>query len=133
MRRPFLLVALVLIACVTSGCFTTYRTKGAPVPYGDSSRSVLHVGKTSREDVLRLFGAPTDIRSTLGGETFRYLYVRQIAEGVNIGMSALWGLLSLSFFRAEEGREDTDNLTLFFDREGLLEAYSYSAAFPTDT
>ncbi len=126
------IVCCLLLSFSLTGCFTSYRTSGAPVRFGENCHDVLHVGRTSRAQVLQLFGAPTDIHATQQGDTFRYLYVREIADGVNVGLSALWGFLSLSLFRSEAGHKDTDNLTIFFDRAGMLQAYSFSAAFPDE-
>ena len=133
MRAQRVVIYVLLAGLSFPGCFTSYRTSGAPVRYGEDCESLLQIGRTSRKEVLQLFGAPTDIHTTLDGDTFRYLYVRQIAEGVDVGLSVLFGLISLSLFRSEAERSDTDNLTIFFDREGLLQAYSFSAAFPGES
>jgi len=121
-----------LLVIGLTGCFSSYKTTGAPVRFSEMSEVLLQVGRTSRVQVLSLFGAPTNIHTTQDGETFRYLYVRQMADGVDVGLSMLWGLISLSLFRTEAERRDTDNLTIFFDREGLLQAFSFSPAFADD-
>ncbi len=126
-RKSIPVAFLLLVA--TPACFTTYGTSGAPLSFGADSERVLKVGTTSRQDVLRLFGSPTDITGTRDGEAYRYLFTKRIADGVDVGLSALWGALSLSVFRSEAKREDTENLTMFFDEAGKLAAWSYTPAF----
>ncbi|MFH0946264.1 MAG: hypothetical protein V2A76_13775 [Planctomycetota bacterium] len=133
MRARRTVTCILLAGLLLPGCFTSYRTSGAPVRYGEDCEALLQIGRTSRGEVLQLFGAPTNIQSTQDGEAFRYLYVRQIADGVDIGLSVLFGLISLSLFRTETERRDTDNLTIFFDLEGKLKAYSFSPAFPDNS
>lgn len=127
MRSIATILALALVPAA-AGCRTAYRRTGAPVPFGPECAAVLRVGETTRAQALALFGPPSDLRATRDGEALRYLHVRQQENGVDVGFSAFFGLLSLSLFRSEASRRETENLTLFFDEEGRLEAWSYTPA-----
>lgn len=122
-RGPF---AVLMAGALATGCYTTYESRGQPVPFGEESVVVLRPGRTTRHEVLALFGAPTDVTATLTGESFRYSYEKRSEEGVDVGVSALFGLLSLSVFRTETGHRDQETLTLLFDGQGVLEMFSYS-------
>ncbi len=128
LRKLLTLTAAAAFAWLPA-CYTTYGTSGTPLSFSSDSERMLRVGTTSRQDVLRLFGSPTDIQGTRDGEAFRYLFTKRINDGVDVGLSALWGALSLSFFRSEAKREDTENLTMFFDQSGKLSAWSYTPGF----
>ena len=123
-------LACVAVLLAAAGCSTTYETRGRPVPYGEASGAVLRPGKTTRADVLALFGAPTDVAATRDGESFQYLYEKRKSDGVDVGFSALFGLLGLSVFRTETGRASVENLTVLFDGAGVLEAWSYTPGRP---
>ncbi len=122
---PARYVALLSLS-LSGGCFTHYESRGAPVAFGEESVALLRKGRTTREDVLRWFGAPSDVSATRSGESYRYVRRKRREEGVDVGVSALFGLLSLSVFRTATEREDLENLTLLFDERGVLELWSFT-------
>lgn len=120
------LLTLLLGAALLPACSLGSRTVGTPLAASGESVRHLEVGLTTRNDVLALFGAPTDIRGTHDGDVMRYLYSETEESAIDVGLSALWGLFSISLFRSESDREATENLTLFFSEAGKLMGYSYT-------
>ena len=47
-------------------------------------------------------------------------------NNINPSFTGLFGLVSVSFFRAQEDREETENLTVFFCEQGKLLGWSYT-------
>jgi len=117
---------MVLIPLFASGCFSAEHSRGEPVPYGADCDQILEIGHVSRGEVLNLFGSPTDIVPTRDGDVFMYLHERRIKDGVDVSLDALWGIFTLNFFRSEAERFATENLTLFFDRRGILSDWAYT-------
>jgi len=108
------------------GCFTGSSSVGSPLAFTADCSNLLRVGSTTRSDVLEMFGSPTEIRSTREGDVFRYLYHEIRRSAVDVGLSTLFGLVSVSLFRSESDRQATENLTVFFSEQGKLLSWSYT-------
>ena len=120
------LLGLSLSLLCLPGCFTGLHSVGSPLGLPVDCSAFLEVGHTTRDDVLEMFGSPTQIQSTHKGDVFRYLYQEIKQDTVDIGLSALFGLVSVSLFRTNSDRKDTENLTVFFSAKGKLLGWSYS-------
>jgi outer membrane protein assembly factor BamE (lipoprotein component of BamABCDE complex) len=111
--KPIITLALCLLAVLTSGCAQYENKRGVEVTWQDSVTRHLEPGKTSRQEVLRLLGPPSQVIS-LGEETVLY-YLFERSEGE--------GLILILYNRM---KIDTryDRAILFFDENDVLTDFS---------
>jgi outer membrane protein assembly factor BamE (lipoprotein component of BamABCDE complex) len=90
------------------------RLVGSPIREENIPKIV--IGKTTRGEILRLFGSPYRSESKDDKEILTYLYGREMR-----------GTLILY----TEIRQEADILTVYFDRSGVVSDYSYSKGVAT--
>ena len=109
MRRQLLaaLVMLPLVGLMVGGC--SRQLVGQPIREDLVPKIV--DGKTTRAEILTLFGSPYRIESRGDGETLIYLY----------GTESVWtvGLYT-------EVQRQADILTITLDRNGVVSAHGFS-------
>jgi outer membrane protein assembly factor BamE (lipoprotein component of BamABCDE complex) len=114
MSRILLCLAVTLISCmVTVGCVRSIV--GSPIHSEFISR--VEAGKTTKTEVLRLFGSPYQIESSGDREIFTYIYGKT---------TVIWYILYT------QQNQEADVLTFFIDKAGVVSNYSFSkdAAIP---
>jgi len=86
-------------------------------PIHSESISRVEAGKTTKAEVLRLFGSPYQIESSGEREIFTYIYAKT---------TVIWYILYT------QQNQEADVLTFFFDKAGVVSNYSFSkdAAIP---
>ena len=109
----FLMAALI----VTQGCVVTRGTLGEPLR--DESIAQIKKGGSTTSEVVALLGAPERIVRGNDREIFHYYYYD--------GKSPALLLLVLNLVRMEV---KSDNLYVFFGRNGLVEEVLYSKRTP---
>ena len=109
MTRHLILFALSALAAMTTGCAQYENKRGVEVTWQDSVTRHLEPGKTTRQEVLRLLGPPSQVIS-LEEETVLY-YLFEHSEGE--------GLILILYNRM---KIDTryDRAILFFDENDVL-------------
>jgi len=101
--RPWALpLALGLLLGACASVFSTGRDFPSP------ARDTIRNGTTTRADLTRLFGEPTQVGIEDGDPTWTWLYFRK-------------GDLDL-----------TKQLTVRFQPDGVVKSYSFSSNFPED-
>jgi hypothetical protein len=103
-------LAIVLAAWFGTGCALTYFEVGVPLP----ESSGLEVGRTTVADVLSEFGPPRLIRRQFDGE----LYTWRRTHGRQRSLTLLPAYVRA--FHYSESESLRDDLSLLFDREGVL-------------
>lgn len=110
--------ALLAAACVavllTSGCVITRWRTGAPI-HGDPA--VLVKGESTKGDVLRLFGPPTQIIHQTDGDAFVYRYDQLNYSSLTIAEPIFTGQRIFTYSR---GFDNRDTLVVLFDFFGLV-------------
>ena len=111
MRKSLLLLLIVLLCA--SGCFFS-RTK-METPIDKEKLQQIEVGKSTKEDVARILGAPTDIifNSKMHDplHVFAYEYVYSVTK--NTGFT----IIVVTFVNSDSKR---DHVLVFFDDKGVV-------------
>jgi outer membrane protein assembly factor BamE (lipoprotein component of BamABCDE complex) len=108
-------VCAVALALCGAGCTIGRFYNGAPLR-GDPS--ALAEGRSTKADVLRLFGPPTQITHQTDGDTFMYLYRKQNSSSLRLQDP----ITGISWFTYSRLLEDRDTLVVLFDFNGIVRA-----------
>jgi hypothetical protein len=92
------------------GCSLTYREVGVPVPEVEG----LEIGRSTKSDVLETLGPPRLVRRQFDGE----LYTWRRTKGRERSLVVL--PVFVKAFSFSDGQSRRDELSLLFDREGVL-------------
>lgn len=117
MPNRFMLVMMMAALVFAQGCVVTRGTLGEPLR--DESIAQIKKGVSTTSEVVALMGAPERIVRGNDREIFHYYYFD--------GKSPALLLLVLNLVRMEV---KSDNLYVFFGRNGLVEEVLYSKRTP---
>ncbi len=104
--------ALALAVC-GSGCTIGRFYNGAPL---HADPSALAEGRSTKADVLRLFGPPTQITHQTDGDTFMYLYRKQNSSSFRLQDP----ITGINWFTYSRWLENRDTLVVLFDFNGVV-------------
>ena len=112
-----LLAAMALV--FLSGCFLSRAKVETPI---DAEKvATIQIGQSTKEDVVRILGAPTDIifsnRKLDPLRVFAYEYTYTVSK--NTGLT----LIVVTFINSDTKR---DHLLVFFDERGVVSAIGQS-------
>ena len=108
--KTLIYLSLLIIAV---GCAQYSDKRGVEVTWQPDAMDNVQVGKTTRREVLTLFGPPSQVIS-MGDETvLYYLYEKSAGEG-----------LILIVYNRFDMRTNYDRAVFFFDENDLLTEYS---------
>jgi outer membrane protein assembly factor BamE (lipoprotein component of BamABCDE complex) len=102
-------VAACLLAAVLGGCAQYENKRGVEVTWQDTVTSHLVRGETSRKDVLRLLGPPSQVIALEEESVLYYLFERSRGDGV-----------ILIVYNRMEINTHYDRAILFFDENDIL-------------
>ncbi len=117
MTKKYAIVLIMATLLLTQGCVVTRGTLGEPLR--DESVAQIKKGASTMSEVVALMGAPERIVRGNDREIFHYYYYD--------GKSPALLLLILNLVRMEV---KSDNLYVFFGRNGLVEEVLYSKRTP---
>jgi outer membrane protein assembly factor BamE (lipoprotein component of BamABCDE complex) len=100
-------VAMLLIGLLMVGCGR--RLVGQPI--NEENVPKIAVGKTTREEILKLFGTPYQIEVIEDQKVMTYLY----------GTTFTWTVVLYT-----ETEDKADILTIFIDQKGIVSDYVFS-------
>ena len=106
-RKSFVVVILLLVALTTVSC--ARRLVGSPIREENIPKII--VGKTTRTEILRLFGSPYQVDSKDDKEVLIFLYGHE------------W---QATFILYTERRQEADILIVYIDRAGVVSDYAFS-------
>ena len=106
MKRIALAIALVLL----TGCSFTYTEIGIRVPEAEG----LEIGRSTKPDVLEALGPPRLVRRQFDGELYTWRRTKSRRRSLTI-----LPIYVRAFFYSD-GESRRDELSLLFDREGVL-------------
>jgi outer membrane protein assembly factor BamE (lipoprotein component of BamABCDE complex) len=113
-RRPIVISLLSLLPlALLSGCTVARYYNGVPLR-GDTAKIVQ--GTSTRTDVLREFGAPTQIMHQTNGDAFVYTYLRWNYASFQL-RDPITGTTWFTYTRQFENR---DRLLVVFDFAGVV-------------
>jgi hypothetical protein len=115
MSRSTLCAFVLMVLCLMAVACARHLV-GSPIR--EENIPKIAIGKTTRADVLRLFGSPYyRIESARGSEILTYVYGEELVGSIGI---------------YTERRQRADVLTVYIDRAGVVSDYSFSkeAAIP---
>ena len=101
------LTILLLIGLFMVGCGR--RLVGQPI--NEDNIPKIAVGKTTREEILKLFGTPYQIEARGDQQVLTYLY----------GTTSSWTVIVYT-----ETQDKADILTIFIDQKGIVSNYVFS-------
>ena len=110
--KPLSGIVIVLTLALLQGCVVTRGTVGEPIQ--EEAVSAIKKGKTTMAEVVSSIGAPDRIVRGNDREIFHYYYYD--------GKSPAVMLILLNFIRMDI---KSDNLYVFFNREGIAEEVVY--------
>ena len=105
---------MVLFSFVCNGCFVLGTNKNYH-PFDSEALANVTPGHTTAQEILNLFGAPTEMVEMSNGNA--YIYQRSVAKG-----TVIW-LLLVSFGNYDR---QVDQVVFFFDDNDLLTHYGIS-------
>jgi outer membrane protein assembly factor BamE (lipoprotein component of BamABCDE complex) len=114
MNRLTLCAVVLMVLCLMVVACSRHLV-GSPIR--EENIPKIASGKTTRADVLRLFGSPYRIESAGDKEILTYVYGEEMVGSIGI---------------YTERRQRADVLTVYIDRAGVVSDYSFSkeAAIP---
>ncbi len=110
--KPLAGIIIVLTLALLQGCVVTRGTVGEPIQ--EEAVTAIIKGKTTMAEVVSSIGAPDRIVRGNDREIFHYYYYD--------GKSPAMMLILLNFIRMDV---KSDNLYVFFNREGIAEEVVY--------
>lgn len=113
-RRNFFLIPAVLLTLLCSGCFVLGTNKNYH-GFDAEALSTITPGQTTAQEILSIFGAPTEVVKLSNGNA--YVYHRSVAKG-----TVIW-LIFISFGNYDK---QADQIVFFFDSSDLLTNYGVS-------
>ena len=104
-------VAWIIAVGLLSGCSFTYTEVGIRVP----ETKGLEIGRSTKPDVLEILGPPRLVHRQFDGELYTWRRTKSRNRSITI-----MPVYVRAFFYAD-GESRRDDLSLLFDREGVLQ------------
>jgi outer membrane protein assembly factor BamE (lipoprotein component of BamABCDE complex) len=108
-RHVLFVVPLLFLAAWTMGGCATRHLTGSPIKEEGISKIV--AGKTTRAEILSVFGPPYRVHSMGDQEILTYFY----------GKQSNWSVLLYT-----ESRQSADILNVYLNRDGIVSHYAFS-------
>ena len=112
------LIALFLLAALSSACSVTHNRFGQPLP-NELQLAGLEIGVTTKAEALARLGAPVSLRRQFDGELF--VWRRSESHSSRLLLIPLFPI-----YETAKGRGGSDRLALLFDQEGILSGIGLS-------
>ena len=117
MTRVGLLVIGCLTATAAAGCTIGRYYTGVPLR---GEPSALVEGESTRSDVLRLFGPPTEITHQPSGDAFVYRYQQENTSTLRLQDP----VTGVNWFTYSRDLNQRDTLVVIFDFTGVVRSYA---------
>jgi hypothetical protein len=111
---------LALVLLLGSACTIGRTYLGAEIREEPAER--IQVGRTSRAEVLQIFGPPDRILRRVNGDVFVYLFERTNESSFTIEEPVFTNLLLFSWSKVQR---KSDRLTIFFDGDGTVTDFGH--------
>jgi hypothetical protein len=114
-------VALAAAAVALGACTITRVDRGAQIRVEPAE--FLVAGRTTKADVLRIFGPPAGVARQHDGDLFLYRFVRRHGEELQLEEPVFTGMDVFTWTRS---REREDRLVILFDEHGVVREHGFS-------
>jgi outer membrane protein assembly factor BamE (lipoprotein component of BamABCDE complex) len=108
------------MAALITGCTIVRVYIGSEIR--PDAHAQIFPGKTTKSQILDVFGPPDRIARQAEGDVFVYRFVRRNTDTFKIAEPVITNLELFTYSRVEE---KDDRLIVLFDRDGLVESYGY--------
>ena len=114
--HKYLLLVLTGSILILSGCFTLSDQQGVDNLWREEAKTeAIEEGTTTQNDIIKLFGPPSQIISLDSGSVFYYLLQEKKGRG-----------MFLLLFNFKNEVVSYDRAIFFFDKDGVLTDYGFS-------
>lgn len=119
-ERANLGTVFVLVGLLAAACTIGRKYVGSEILEGPAER--IHVGRTTRAEVLEVFGPPDRILRQAIGDVFVYRFDRTNTTTFTVEEPVITNIQIFSWSKVQE---KSDRLTIFFDRAGVVTAFGH--------
>ena len=112
--------ALALVLLLGSACTIGRTYVGAEIREDPAAR--IEAGRTSRTEVLQVFGPPDRILRRANGDVFVYLFERTNETSFTLEEPVFTNFVLFAWNKVQR---KSDRLTIFFDADGTVTAYGH--------
>jgi hypothetical protein len=120
-RRRAALAGLAAAGLALGACTITRVDRGAHIRAEPAEYIV--AGRTTKADVLRIFGPPAGVARQHDGDLFLYRFVRRHGEEFQLEEPVFTGMEVFTWTRS---REREDRLVILFDPAGVVREHGFS-------
>jgi len=110
----------ILLAALTYGCSIGRVYIGSEIRHDPKEK--IHIGSTSKSDILDIYGPPVRVQRQFDGDIFIYAYLRKNSSKFAIEEPYFTNWTIFSYTRIQEKK---DSLVILFDKEGVVKNYGY--------
>jgi outer membrane protein assembly factor BamE (lipoprotein component of BamABCDE complex) len=115
-----ILAFMILLVSLTCSCSIGRVYIGSEIKY--DPRDKIHIGTTTKSDILGIYGPPSRIQRQYDGDIFVYLYLRKNSSQFFIAVPYP---IRLSLFRYAKTQQKNDSLAILFDKDGVVKNYGF--------
>lgn len=119
-RSPFATLFVALALSAASACTIERTYVGNELNTVPDGR--VEVGRTSKAEILELFGPPDRILRQYEGDVFVYAYIRRNSTTFALEDPTFTNLM---IFTYQKTQEKSDRLVVLFDRAGVLSGIGF--------
>ena len=110
----------ILLAALTYGCSIGRVYIGSEIRHDPKEK--IHIGSTSKSDILDIYGPPVRVQRQFDGDIFIYAYLRKNSSKFVIEEPYFTNWTIFSYTRIQEKK---DSLVILFDKDGVVKNYGY--------
>lgn len=115
-KLNFLLLLVLSLYIFSTACFSLSDQQGVDNLWREESKvENIEEGKTTQNEIIKLFGPPSQIINLDSGSVFYYLLQEKKGKG-----------MFLLLFNFKDEKVSYDRAIFFFDSEGILTDYGFS-------
>lgn len=116
LNNKFFLIPIFSLFILITACFTLSDRQGVDNLWRDESKvQNIEEGKTTQNEIIQLFGPPSQIINLDNGVVFYYLLQEKRGKG-----------MFLLLFNFKDEKVSYDRAIFFFDNGGILTDYGFS-------
>ena len=111
----FLILSIFLIGCSIGRVYVGSEIREDP-------NDKIRIGRTTKGEVLQIFGPPERIQRQFDGDVFVYAYLRKNSTKFTLEEPYL---TNFTLFQYTKIQQKKDILVILFDQEGVVKSFGY--------
>ncbi len=112
---PFFVLSIFLIGCSIGRVYVGSEIREDP-------NNKIQIGRTTKGEVLQIFGPPERIQRQFDGDVFVYAYLRKNSTKFTLEEPYL---TNFTLFQYTKIQQKKDVLVILFDQEGVVKSFGY--------